>query len=72
MGLFFNAVILYINRYYYDVWLNENVSWQVPHQDEEIYYETSVWRDTIPTPKKNGRWAQSILDFRALWVLLSI
>ena len=36
MWLFFNTVILCVNRYYHDVWLNENISRQAPHQDEEI------------------------------------
>jgi len=39
MQLFFNAVILYVNRHYHSVWLNENISRQVSHQDEEISSE---------------------------------
>jgi len=28
------VVILYVNRYYHDVWVNENITRQAPHQDE--------------------------------------
>jgi len=41
MWLFFNEIIIYVNRYYHDVWLNENISRQAPHQDEEISSESS-------------------------------
>jgi len=39
MQLFFNVIILYVNKYYHDVWLNENITWQTPHQDEKISSE---------------------------------
>ena len=41
MWLFFNAVIIFVNRYYHDIWLNENISRQASHQDEEIFSERS-------------------------------
>ena len=72
MWLFFNAVTIFVNRYYHDIWLNENISRQALHQDEEISSERSVWKDTILTSKKDGPWVWNMLDFQALWVLLPI
>ena len=75
MRLFFNTIILYVNKSYHDVWLNENINRQALHQGTKmrsLLKEASVWRDIILTPKNDRRWAWSLLDFQVLWVLLSI
>ena len=55
MQLFFNAVILYVNRYYHNVWLNENISRQAPQKmKRSLLKEASVLRHTIPTWRKTG------------------
>jgi len=52
MWLFFNTVNRHVNRYYCDVWLNENVNQQAPRQDEEISSEKQVFEEILSQPRR--------------------